>query len=81
VKLTGAQTIAIAALFALQTANAAELPSRHTQAAAPAAKKCQIDGTEGVILPGSETCMRLSGYVSARTAFGAAGGSRKNGAP
>jgi len=80
VKLTGVQTIAIAALFALQTANAAELPSRHAQAA-PAAKKCQIDGKEGVILPGSNTCMRVSGYVSARTTFGAAGGSRKNGAP
>ena len=79
-KLAGVQTIAIAALFALQAATAAELPSRHAQPA-PAGKKCQIDGKEGVILPGSETCMRLSGYVSARTSFGAAGGSRKNGAP
>ena len=63
-KLTSVQTIGIAALLALQTANAAELPSRHAQPA-PAAKKCQIDGHEGVVLPGSETCMRVSGYVSA----------------
>ncbi|MGA2495903.1 MAG: porin [Roseiarcus sp.] len=79
-KLTVAQTIAVAALLALQTATAAELPSRQTQPA-PAAKKCQIDGQEGVILPGSETCMRLSGYVSAQTTFGTVGESRKIGAP
>jgi hypothetical protein len=80
VKLTVVQTVGIAALLALQTANAAELPLRQTQAD-PAAKKCQIGGQEGVILPGSGTCMRISGYVSAQTTFGTAGGSRKNGAP
>jgi Porin subfamily len=80
VKLTIVQTIAVASLLALQTASAAELPSRQAQPA-PAAKKCQIDGQKGVVVPGSETCIRLSGYVSARTAFGTVSGSRKIGAP
>ena len=79
-KLTFALTIAVAALLALQAATAAELPSRQAQPA-PAAKKCQIDGQEGVVLPGAETCMRVSGYVSAQTTFGTVGGSRKTGAP
>ena len=79
-KLTFALSIAVAALVALQAATAAELPSRHAQPA-PAAKKCRIDGQEGVILPGSETCMRVSGYVSAQATFGTVGGSRKIGAP
>jgi hypothetical protein len=82
VKLAFARTIGIAALLALQTATAAELPLRQAQpAAAPAARKCQVNGQDGVILPGSETCLRLGGYVSARTAVGAVGGSRKIGAP
>jgi hypothetical protein len=80
VKLTIAQTIVVAALLALQTATAAELPSRQAQPA-PAAKKCRIDGQEGVVLPGAETCMRVSGAVSAQTTFGTVGGSRRIGAP
>ena len=79
-KLTFALTIGVAALLALQAATAAELPSRQAQPA-PAAKKCQIDGQEGVILPGSGTCMRVSGYVNAQAAFGTVSGSRKIGAP
>ena len=79
-KLTLALSTAVAALFALEAAAAAELPSRQAQPA-PAAKKCRIDAQDGVILPGSGTCMRVSGYVSAQTTFGTVGGSRKSGAP
>ena len=79
-KLTFAVTVGIAALLALQAATAAELPSRQAQPA-PTAKKCRIDGQEGIILPGSETCMRVSGYVNAQAAFGTVSGSRKIGAP
>ena len=79
-KLTLALTIAVAALVALQAASAAELPSRQAQPA-PAAKKCRIEGQDGVFLPGSETCMRVSGYINAQAAFGTVGGSRKIGAP
>jgi hypothetical protein len=82
VKLAFAQTIGIAALLALQTATAAELPSRQARPApAPAARKCQVNGQDGVILPGSETCLRLGGYVSARTTVGKVGESQKIGAP
>jgi hypothetical protein len=80
VKLTFALTIAVAALLAPQATTAAELPSRQAQPA-PAAKKCQIDGQEGVILPGAGTCMRVSGYVNAQATFGTVGGARKIGAP
>ncbi len=81
-KLTIVQTIVVAALLALQTATAAELPSRQAQpAAAPAAKKCRIDGQEGVMLPGAGTCLRVSGSVSAEAAFGTLGRSSKSGAP
>jgi hypothetical protein len=80
VKLAIAKTIVVAALLALQPATAAELPSRQAQPA-PAAKKCRIGGQEGVIIPGSQTCLRLSGAVSARMAFGTASGSRTIGAP
>jgi len=81
VKLTFALSIAVAALLAQQAASAAELPSRQAQPAAAAAKTCRIDGRDGVILPRSETCVRVSGYVSAQAAFGAVGASRKIGAP
>ena len=81
-KLTYALSTAVAALLALQTATAAELPSRQAQPTpAPAAKTCRIDGRDGVILPGSETCLRVSGYVGAQTTFGTVGGSRKIDAP
>jgi hypothetical protein len=80
VKLTFALTIGIAALLAPKAATAAELPSRQAQPA-PAATKCRIDGQEGIILPGSGTCMRVSGYVNAQAAFGTVSGSRKIGAP
>ncbi len=79
-KLTFALTIGIAALLAPQAVTAAELPSRQAQPA-PAATKCRIDGQEGIILPGSGTCMRVSGYVNAQAAFGTVSGSRKIGAP
>jgi type IV secretory pathway TrbL component len=80
VKLTFALTIAATALLALQAATAAELPSRQAQPAATA-KKCQIDGQQGIILPSSEVCMRVSGFVNAQAAFGTVSGSRKIGAP
>jgi hypothetical protein len=75
VKLTFALTIGAAAVLALQAATPAELPSRQAQPAATA-KKCQIDGQEGVVLPGSEVCMRVSGFVNAQAAFGTLSKSR-----
>ncbi len=45
-------------------ARSAELPSRNTPPAATA-KTCSIDGVPGVVLPGSDTCLRINGSVSA----------------
>jgi hypothetical protein len=80
VKLTLAVSIAVAALVAFQAASGAELPSRQAQPA-PAAPKCRIDGQEGILLPSSGTCMRVSGYVNAQAAVGTVSGSRKIAAP
>jgi hypothetical protein len=47
-------------------ASAAELPSRNAKPATPEKMQtCDIDGQPGFKLPGGETCMRISGYVSA----------------
>lgn len=79
-KLTCALSIAVAALLALEAATAAELPSRQAQPA-QTAKKCRIDGEEGMILPGSGTCMRVSGFVNAQVGFGTLSNSRQIRAP
>jgi len=51
-------------------ATAAELP---TMRAAPPknARKCNIEGMEGVQLPGSNVCVKLGGYVSGGVSAGA----------
>ena len=71
---------AVVAAFCAAGAAAAELPLHHAKPAA-VAKTCKINGGAGVILPGSDTCLRLSGYVSARATFGRTAKSRVIGAP
>ena len=75
-KLALALSTVAAAILALEAAAAAELPSRHAQPAA-AAQTCRVDGQEGMVLPGSGTCMRVSGYVNAQEAFGTLSNSRQ----
>ena len=61
-----------AALFALGASEAAELPTlKHAHDAAAPQKSCVIDGMKGFLIPGAETCVRISGYVSGEvgTAF------------
>ena len=59
--------------FTASAALAAELPTR---AAAPApdssakARTCVIDGEKGILLPGGQTCMRITGSVSAQVSAG-----------
>ena len=64
--------LTLAFLLALVVGNAAaaELPSRHAEPT-EAAKTCRINGREGVMLPGTDTCLRVGGGVSATAAFGA----------
>ena len=61
-----------AGLAAVASAAAAELPSKK---AAPVdyVKVCNVAGITGWTLPGSDVCMRLSGYVSAEVTAGTIG--------
>ena len=69
--LSLARSLALSSAVALVAGavGAAELPSRQTQPTPPA-KKCRINGQEGFVLPGSDTCMRVSGFVSGQAAVG-----------
>jgi hypothetical protein len=52
-----------AAIAPVALSGAAELP---TMKPAPAQhyKTCEIGGMSGVLIPGSDTCVKLGGYVS-----------------
>ena len=52
-------------------AAAAELPSRKADAPPPAAKRCEIAGKPGYLLSDGQTCVKLSGYISAGVQAGA----------
>ncbi len=56
------------ALLGGSGANCAELPSRQPTPRAAPVKTCDIDGKPGYRLPGSEICMKMSGYVSGQVA-------------
>ena len=59
-----------AAIAALGPVEAAELPAlKHPRDAAPQ-KSCTIDGMKGFLIPGSETCVKISGYVSGEVGTG-----------
>jgi hypothetical protein len=70
-------TLALSPSFALslalalfvESAAAAELPSRQSQPT-PAAKTCWVNGQKGVLIPSSNTCLRISGSVSGQAAIG-----------
>ena len=70
------------AICAPMGARAAELPSRNAKPAeTDKAKACTIDGQAGVLLPGSQTCVRVSGSVSAQVTAGSLSKQRANGGP
>ena len=58
-----------AALVAVASAQAADLPTRK---AAPVeyVRVCNVGGITGWTLPGSDTCVKLSGYITAQTVGG-----------
>ncbi len=58
-----------AGIVAVAGAQAADLP---TKKAAPAeyVKICNVGGMAGFIIPGSDTCLKISGYVSAQYTAG-----------
>ncbi len=60
-------------------ARAAELPTRNAQPPAAAkAKTCTVDGAPGIVLPGGNTCVRISGSVSAQVSAGSSPRQQQN---
>ena len=62
-------------------ARAAELPSRNAPAPAAKVQTCSVDGAPGVLLAGSQTCMRIGGAVSATVSAGSLSRQWRNGEP
>ena len=58
-----------AGIVAVASAQAADLP---TKKAAPAeyVKICNVGGMAGFIIPGSDTCLKIGGYVTAQVEAG-----------
>ncbi|HLH48961.1 MAG TPA: porin, partial [Roseiarcus sp.] len=58
-----------AGIVAAAAAQAADLPTRK---AAPAefVKVCNVGGMAGFVLPGSDTCFKISGYITGQIEAG-----------
>ena len=67
--LSRASLILVSALAAA-SAGAAELPSRKATPTAAPVKLCEINGKPGYRVPGSDVCVRFSGYVSGQVSAG-----------
>jgi hypothetical protein len=59
-----------AALAVVVGAQAADLPSMTTAPAAEYVKVCREGGLAGFAIPGSDACLKISGYVGAEIATG-----------
>ena len=55
-----------AGIVAVASAQAADLPTKKGAPAAQYVTICNIGGTTGFTIPGSDTCLKISGYVSAQ---------------
>lgn len=67
-----ATALVLGSTLALSSGFAAELPTREARPAAnPEARTCTVDGEPGIVLPGGDTCMRISGSISAQVSAGA----------
>ena len=76
--------LALSLVFAAGApALAASLPSRSAPppAPAPAINRCAAYGLGFFSVKGSDTCMRISGYVGADVGFGSGGATAASGAP
>ena len=67
--LSHAPLVGLAALAAA-SASAAELPSRKAAAAAAPIQTCEVNGKPGYRVPGSDICLKFSGYVSGQVSAG-----------
>jgi hypothetical protein len=59
-----------ATLVVVAGAQAADLPTKKGAPAAEYVKICKIDGMAGFVIPGSDTCLKISGYVTAQIEAG-----------
>jgi hypothetical protein len=59
-----------AALVVVAGAQAADLPTKKGAPAAEYVKVCKVGDIAGFIIPGADTCLRISGYVNAQIAAG-----------
>ena len=59
-----------ATLVVVASAQAADLPTRKGAPAAEYVKVCKVGDIAGFIIPGSDTCLKISGYVNAQIAVG-----------
>jgi hypothetical protein len=61
---------AAACLVVVASAQAADLPTRKGAPAAEYVKVCKIDGVAGFVIPGSDTCLKITGYLTAQVEAG-----------
>ena len=59
-----------AALVVVAGAQAADLPTRKGAPAAEYVRVCKIDGMAGFVIPGSDTCFKITGYLTAQVEAG-----------
>ncbi len=59
-----------AGIVAVASAQAADLPTKKAAPVAQYVKICNVGGITGWTLPGSDTCVKLSGYITAQFVFG-----------
>lgn len=75
-KLVIALLFASGLVVAAAVADSAELPSRNAPSPAAALKTCSVHGEPGVVPPGSDACVKVSGLVSAQVSVGPPAGQR-----
>ena len=68
--LSRALRVSLVAFSAAVPAIPAELPSSKATPPVPV-RTCEINGKPGYKLPGSDVCLKLSGYVSGQVSAGA----------
>jgi len=59
-----------AALVVVAGAQAADLPTKKGAPAVEYVKVCHIDGMAGFVIPGSDTCLKITGYITAQMEAG-----------
>ncbi len=59
-----------ATLVVVAGAQAADLPTKKGAPVAEYVKICKIDGMAGFVIPGSDTCLKITGYLTAQVEAG-----------